>query len=77
MLPINFVHRECAVAIEIGDRETVWDVTIVVAPLDGVELTESFGVRKLKFPKMEELASIRRDLIDEVKLAIERRLVVS
>ncbi|WP_242560001.1 MULTISPECIES: hypothetical protein [Pandoraea] len=75
MSSINFLYRGCAVDITIGERATLWDVTIEVTPFDGVELIESFGVRKLKLAKTEELDAIKADLIEEVCVAIDRRLV--
>ncbi|WP_140413374.1 hypothetical protein [Pandoraea sp. PE-S2T-3] len=75
MPSINFVHRGCTVDIQIGERATLWDITIEVTPFDGVELIEPFGPRKLKLPKTEALDDITNTLVDEVCLAIDQRLV--
>ncbi|WP_353192152.1 hypothetical protein [Pandoraea pnomenusa] len=72
---LNFVYRGCTVDIEIGERATLWDITIEVTPFDGVELFEPFGARKLKLPKTEELDAIQNELVNEIQLAIDRRLV--
>lgn len=75
MPSLNFVYRGCTVDIQIGERATLWDVTIEVTPFDGVELIEPFGARKLKLAKVEELDVIQAALIEEVQLAIDHRLV--
>ena len=75
MRSITFVYRGCSVDIEIGERATLWDVTIEVTPLDGVELIEPFGARKLKLARVEELDAIQAALIEEIQLAIDHRLV--
>lgn len=71
----NFIYRGCVVEIEIGERATLWDITIEVVPYDGVELIEPIGAKKLKLPKTEELEVITNELISEVQLAIDHRLV--
>lgn len=76
MPSINFVYRGCTVAMEIGARATLWDITIEVTPFDGVELFTPFGARKLKLPKTEELDALQNALVEEIQLAIDRRLVV-
>ncbi|WP_087686770.1 hypothetical protein [Pandoraea sp. PE-S2R-1] len=75
MPSINFVYRGCAVDIEIGERASLWDITIEVTPFDGVELIEPFGPRKLKLPKADELDVIQAALIDEIQFAIDQRMV--
>ncbi|WP_025248873.1 hypothetical protein [Pandoraea pnomenusa] len=75
MQSINFEYRGCAVKIEIGERATLWDITIEIVPYDGVELIEPIGAKKLKLPKTEELDVITSELISEVQLAIDHRLV--
>ena len=75
MSSINFVYRGCVVEIEIGERATLWDITIGVTPHDGVELIEPIGAKKLKLPKTEELDVITSELISEIQLAIDHRLV--
>lgn len=72
---INFVYRGCVVDIDVGERTTLWDITIEVTPYDGVELIESIAAKKLKLPKTEELGVITNELISEVQLAIDHRLV--
>lgn len=75
MPTLNFVYRGCNVDIEIGERATLWDITIEVTPLDGVELIEPFGARKLKLAKVEELDEIQAALVEEIQTAIDHRLV--
>ncbi|VVE12023.1 hypothetical protein PCA20602_02683 [Pandoraea capi] len=75
MPPINFVYRGCTVAIQVVDSATTWDVTIRVTPFDGVELIEPFGSREMKLAKSESLDEIQGALIEEVRLAIDHRLV--
>lgn len=75
MPTINFIYRGCVVDIDIGERATLWDITIEVVPHDGVELIEAIGAKKLKPPKTEELDVITSELICEVQLAIDHRLV--
>lgn len=75
MPALNFMYRGCNVDIEIGERATLWDITIEVTPLDGVELIEPFGARKLKLAKVEELDEIQAALIEEIQTAIDHRLV--
>jgi hypothetical protein len=69
------VYRGCTVDIEIGERATLWDITIEVTPLDGVELIEPIGAKKLKLPKTEELEEIERALVEEIRISIDRWLV--
>jgi ABC-type arginine transport system ATPase subunit len=75
MPSLNFMYRGCNVDIEIGERATLWDITIEVTPLDGVELIEPFGARKLKLAKVEELDEIQAALIEEIQTGIDHRLV--
>lgn len=75
MPSLTFTYRGCAVEIEIGERATLWDITIEVTPYDGVELIEPLGARKLKLAKAEELDTIKAALIEEVQTAIDHRLV--
>lgn len=75
MQPINFMYRGCFVDIEISERVTLWEITIRVNPRDGVELIEPIGVRSLKLPKTEDLDAIQNELIDEIQLVIDHRLV--
>ncbi|MDN4572280.1 hypothetical protein DBB29_01955 [Pandoraea cepalis] len=75
MQPINFMYRGCFVNIEISEQVTLWEITIRVNPRDGVELIEPIGVRSLKLPKTKELDVIQNELIDEIQLAIDHRLV--
>ncbi|MGD1323555.1 hypothetical protein ACNHE5_01105 [Pandoraea pnomenusa] len=75
MPSLNFVYRGCTVDIEIGERATLWDITIEVTPLDGVELVEPFGARKLKLAKVEELDEIQAALVEEIRTGIDHRLV--
>ncbi|VVE72469.1 hypothetical protein PAN31117_04400 [Pandoraea anapnoica] len=72
---INFVHRGCAVEIEIVERTSLWEITANVTPLDGVEVFEPFDTKMLKLPKTEELDLIAKTLVEETRLAIDRRLV--
>lgn len=71
----KFIYRGCVVEIKIGEQATLWDITIEVTPYDGVELIEPIGAKKLKLPKTEELDVITSELISEVQLAIDHRLV--
>ncbi|ANC46286.1 hypothetical protein [Pandoraea pnomenusa] len=75
MPSLNFVYRGCTVDIEIVDSATTWDVTINVTPFDGVELIEPFGTRETKLAKSESLNEIQGALGEEVRLAIDHRLV--
>ncbi|WP_150778016.1 hypothetical protein [Pandoraea sputorum] len=75
MPSINYVYRGCHVAIEIGERATLWDITIEVTPFDGVELLAPIGPHKLKMAKTERLDAMQSELIREIQLAIDRRLV--
>ncbi|VVD63220.1 hypothetical protein PPN31114_00211 [Pandoraea pneumonica] len=75
MVQLHETYRGCEIDIEIGERTMLWDITITVTPLDGVELIEPIGSRKLKLPKTEELDLIERELMHEVRLAIDRDLV--
>lgn len=75
MPTINFVYRGCVVDIDVGERATLWDITIEVTPYDGVELIEPIAAKKLKLPKTEELDVITSELINEVQLAVDHRLV--
>ncbi|MFK0377825.1 hypothetical protein [Pandoraea sp. NPDC090278] len=75
MPSLNFVYRGCTVDIQIVDRSAIWEITIRVAPFDGVELVEPFGTRELKLAKGDSLGMIQAALIDEIQLAIDRRLV--
>ncbi|WP_150668172.1 hypothetical protein [Pandoraea anhela] len=72
---INFAHRGCAVEIEIVERTTLWEITANVTPLDGIEVFEPFDTKKLKLPKTETLDLIAEALVEETRLAIDRRLV--
>lgn len=75
MHPINFVYRGCTVDIQIADEATIWRISIRVTPFDGVELVEPFGTRELKLAKGDSLDLIQAALIDEIRLAIDHRLV--
>ncbi|AKK24764.1 hypothetical protein MB84_28600 (plasmid) [Pandoraea oxalativorans] len=75
MSSLKFVHRGCAVDIEIRARTMLWDITIEITPFDGVELITPFGPRKLKWPRTQEFAVLQNALVDEVCEAIDRRLV--
>lgn len=75
MPSLNFVYRGCTVDIQIGECTTIWDVTICVTPLDGIELIEPFGTRELKLARGDSLDVIQTALIEEVRLAIDHRLV--
>ncbi|VVE37361.1 hypothetical protein PPN31114_03976 [Pandoraea pneumonica] len=75
MPTINFVYRGCVVDIDVGERATLWDITIEVTPYEGVELIEPIAAKKLKLPKTEELDVITSELINEVQRAIDHRLV--
>ncbi|VVE20964.1 hypothetical protein [Pandoraea commovens] len=72
---INCTYRGCAIEIRIEEWASFWDVVVAVTPGNVGEFTNPFGVRTLKFSKAEELATIERELINEVRLAIDRRLV--
>ena len=75
MPSLNFVYRGCIVDIQIGERATIWNVTIRVTPRDGIELIEPFGTRELRLAKGDSLDVIQGALIEEVRLAIDNRLV--
>ncbi|VVE67922.1 hypothetical protein PCA31118_02710 [Pandoraea captiosa] len=75
MQSIKSVYRGCLIDIEIVERTESWNVSIRVTPFDGVELIEPFGTRELKLAKGEELDEIRDALIEEVRMAIDHRLV--
>ncbi|VVE68770.1 hypothetical protein PCA31118_03033 [Pandoraea captiosa] len=75
MPSLNSVYRECTVDIEIVDSAATWDVTIKVTPFDGVELIEPFGTREMKLAKSESLDEIQGALREEVRPAIDHRLV--
>jgi hypothetical protein len=75
-MPItNFVYRGCAVDIRVDDEGAFWEVRVEVLPFDGVELVEPFGVRTMKLAKEEPLGSIRAALAEEIRMAIDHRLV--
>lgn len=75
MTLLHETYRGCLINIEIGERATLWDITIDVTPHDGVELIEPFDSQKFKLPKTEELDLIKFELMEEVRLAIDRNLV--
>ncbi|QDH59449.1 hypothetical protein [Pandoraea pnomenusa] len=75
MPSLNFVYRGCTVDIKVVDSAATWDVTITVTPFDGVELIEPFGTREMKLAKSESLDEIQGALIEEVRLAIDHKLV--
>lgn len=75
MSSLKFVHRGCAVDIEIRARAMLWDITIEIAPFDGVELITPFGPCKLKLPRTQGFEVLQNTLVDEVCEAIDHRLV--
>lgn len=75
MLKINFVYRGCAVDIRIDDEGTLWAIWVDILPFDGVELIEPFGVREMKLAKEQPLDSISGTLAEEIRTAIDHRLV--
>jgi len=75
MPSLKFVYRGCAVDIQIGERATIWDISIEATPFDDAELAEPFGPWKLKLRKTEELDVIQAALIEEVQLALDNLLV--
>lgn len=75
MPTINTVYRGCQIDIDILDGAASWNISIRVAPFDGVELIEPFGTRELRLAKVEDLEVIRQALIEEVCMAIDHRLV--
>ncbi|MBN9093883.1 hypothetical protein [Pandoraea pnomenusa] len=75
MPSLNFVYRGCTVDIQIADHDAIWEITIRVTPFDGVELIEAFGAREMKLAKAEPIEVIQGALIEEVRLAIDHRLV--
>lgn len=75
MPSINFVYRGCTADIKVVDSGATWDVTVKVTPFDGVELIEPFGAREMKLAKSESLDVIQGALIEEVRLAIDHKLV--
>lgn len=75
MPSLSFVYRGCTVEIQIVDCPAIWEITIRVTPFDGVELIEAFGAREMRLAKAEPLDVIEGALIEEVRLAIDHRLV--
>lgn len=75
MPSLNFVYRGCTVDIQITDNVATWEISIRVTPFDGVELIEPFGSREMKLAKADSLDMIQGALIEEVRLAIDHRLV--
>ncbi|WP_150810997.1 hypothetical protein [Pandoraea sputorum] len=75
MASLHFVHRGCAVDIEIRARAMLWDITIEITPFDGVALITPFGPRKLKLPRTQEFDELQHTLVDDVCEAIDHRLV--
>lgn len=75
-MPVTrFVYRGCAVEIEIVDKGCRWLIRISIVPFDGVELIEAFGNRELKLAKDEPLDVIQEALVEEIRSAIDHRLV--
>lgn len=77
MVDLHETYRGCEIGIEISERALLWDITITVTPRDGVELIEPLGSRKLKLTKAEPLDLITRELLSEVRRAIDLDIVES
>ena len=75
MPAISRVYRGCELEISINENLAMWEVTIVITPLDGVELVTPFEVKHMKLPKEDALPMIRAMLISEACLAIDGRIV--
>ncbi|WP_087687447.1 hypothetical protein [Pandoraea sp. PE-S2R-1] len=77
MVDLRETYRGCEIGIQISERALRWDITITVTPRDGVELIEPPGSRKLKLAKAESLDLITRELLSEVRRAIDLDIVES
>ncbi|ALS59729.1 hypothetical protein [Pandoraea norimbergensis] len=75
MPAISRVYRGCEMEISIDEDPSMWRITIVITPLDGVELITPFEVKHMKLPKEDTLPIIRAMLISEACLAIDDRIV--
>ncbi|VVE06453.1 hypothetical protein PAQ31011_02419 [Pandoraea aquatica] len=75
MINLNETYRGCRILIEICGQAETWAITISVNPLDGVELIEPLGSRNMKLPKSEPLDLIVRELLREIRLAIDSDIV--
>ncbi|MGC7405397.1 hypothetical protein ACPWR0_07415 [Pandoraea pneumonica] len=75
MPAISRVYRGCELEISIDEDPSMWNITIVITPLDGVELITPFEVKHMKLPKEDALPIIRAMLISEACLAIDGRIV--